>query len=135
MAEVMASLVFQASRRQLLAHLSRKFDAASSHRDQHLERGEPEDDVEERQIDNLLKAIHAADEQVKELEFWSDIKAMATNGESADAASEGQGWGCNWDASGPTGPPASIANVRYTNRGKGVDGKGQEVVDKGKGKA
>ena len=134
----MASFIFQASRRQLLAHLSRKLDAASSHRDQHLKRGEPENDIEERQIDNLLKAIRAADEQVKELEFWSDIKAMAIEGESAGAVSKEQGWGCRWDTRGAAGPPVSIANVRYTDRGKAARGResqGPEAVDKGKGKA
>jgi len=134
----MASFVFQASRRQLLAHLSRKFDAASSHRHQHLERGEPESDKEERQIDYLLKAVRAADDQVQELEFWSDVRAVAAQGESVGGLGEGQGWGCEWGASGPTSPPVSVANVRYAGRGKAVRGwglQGQEKLDKGKGKA
>jgi len=135
MAEIMASFVFQASRRQLLAHLSRKFDAASSHRHQHLERGEPEDDEEERQIDYLLKAVRAADEQVQELEFWSDVKAMAAEGESVGGFGEGRDWGCSWGASGPTSHPVSIANVRYAGQGEAVRGWGQEMDDKGKGKA
>ncbi|KAH0542332.1 hypothetical protein FGG08_003269 [Glutinoglossum americanum] len=141
MPEIMASLVFQASRRQLLAHLSRKFDTVSSHRDQHLERGEPEDDVEQRKIDNLLKAIHAADEQVKELEFWSDVRAMAREGENSGAADDGQGWGCRWgpDAGGPTSLPASRTGSNYTDPGKRAERKrvfqGQETLDKGKGKA
>ena len=134
----MASFVFQASRRQLLAHLSRKFDAVSSHRYQHLEQGEPEGDEEERQIDYLLKAIRAADEQVQELEFWSDVKAMAGEGESVAGFSDGRGWGCRLGASGPTGSPVPIADVRYAGRGKverGLGLQGQEVIDKGKGKA
>ncbi|KAI9769267.1 MAG: hypothetical protein M1840_004396 [Geoglossum simile] len=131
MAEIMASFVFQASRRQLLAHLSRKFDAASSHRCQHLERGEPKGDEEEGQIDYLLKAVRTADEQVQQLEFWSDVKAMAAEGESVGGRGEGQGWGCKWGASGLAGPLVSVANAGR----RGWELQGQEMPDKGKGKA
>ncbi len=73
----MSSFIFQNSRRQILAYLSRIFMETSQHRDEHIERGKPEDDVEKRRIDNLLNAVKAADEQVKRLEYWSDVKDVA----------------------------------------------------------
>jgi hypothetical protein len=103
-----------------------------------LEQGEPEGDKEERQTDYLLKAVRAADEQVQELEYWSDVRAVAAEGESVGGPGEGQAWGCKWGASGPTSPPVSVANVSYAGRGKAVQEwelKGQEKFDKGKGKA
>ncbi|KAH0565193.1 hypothetical protein GP486_001409 [Trichoglossum hirsutum] len=142
MPEIMASFVFQASRRQLLAHLSRKFDVASSHRSQHLERGEPEDDAEKRKVDNLLESIHAADEQVKRLEFWSDVKAMAREGDGIGTADDGRDWSCRRDGpntSGPARPHISSANLEHADRertvDKGRESQAKETLDKGKGKA
>jgi len=91
MPDIMFSFIFQISRRQLLAHLLHVCNAASGHRGEHIERDKPEDDVEKRRIDSLLKAVHAADEQVKGLEYWSDVKNMAQTGEGEGAADQGQG--------------------------------------------
>ena len=45
------------------------------------------------------------DEEVKKLEFWSDVKEMAEQGETKGAIDESQGWNSNkWrglDVSGP----------------------------------
>lgn len=103
---IMSMLVFQNSRRQLLSTLTSTIDAAQSHRDQHKESGELEGEVEKRRIDNLLKAVEAADAQCKKLEYWSDIKRLAEDGEAGTAA-DSQRWGEHWqgiDNSGPEHP-------------------------------
>lgn len=86
MPQIMSSLIFQNSRRQLLAHLLHVCNAASEHRGEHEERHRPEDDGEERRIDSLLKAVNAADEQVKRLEYWSDVKNVAGTGSGKELA-------------------------------------------------
>lgn len=89
MPEIMSSFIFQNSRRQILAYLLATFNAASIHRDEHVERDEPEDEVEKRKIDNLLNAVKAADREVKRLEYWSDVKDVAHTWEAREA---GRGW-------------------------------------------
>jgi hypothetical protein len=71
---IMSMLIFQNSRRQLLATLMDTFDAAEKHRDEHKTEGKPEGEAEARRIDNLLKAVKAADVECKKLEYWSDIR-------------------------------------------------------------
>ncbi|KAI9881456.1 MAG: hypothetical protein M1830_000018 [Pleopsidium flavum] len=90
MPDIMSSFIFQNSRRQLLAHLLYVCNAASEHRVEHVNRHKPEDDVEKRRIDSLLKAVHAAEEQVNGLEYWSDVKEMAEKGERQTGVDEGQ---------------------------------------------
>lgn len=60
----MNQLVFQASRRQLAAQISSVLDK----------------DAENK---NLRKVLEAADEQVKKLEYWSDLKEVTQNGMTA----------------------------------------------------
>ncbi|TKA71531.1 hypothetical protein B0A49_06003 [Cryomyces minteri] len=113
MPTIMTSFIFQNSRRQLLTTLLRTFDAASQHRAAHAQRGSPEDDDEKRAIDNLLNAVRAADEQVRRLEYWSDIRDMARRGETLGAADADAGWGEHeWsglDSSGPASNERSTA--------------------------
>lgn len=102
----MSSFVFQASRRQLLARLQRTFDAASENRRNHREHEDYTNDTEERRYQNLLQAVKAADEQVRRLEYWSDVKELVQEGETEGAVDTAQGWGSEWqgiDASGPAG--------------------------------
>jgi hypothetical protein len=104
MEEIMSLLLYQGSRRHLLSTLLNTFNEATSHRDEHKEREQPEEEAEKRKIDNLLKSVETADEQVKKLEFWSDVKELARKGESKGAVDEGK-WGHDWqglDASGPS---------------------------------
>ncbi|ORY10811.1 hypothetical protein BCR34DRAFT_539059 [Clohesyomyces aquaticus] len=104
---IMAQLVFQNSRRQLLANLMRVFDSAKDHREEHKERGEAEDETEERRINNLLKAVEAAEAECKKLEYWSDIRRLAENGQAGGATDPTSGWDHKWeglDASGPKHP-------------------------------
>ncbi|CAI6333524.1 unnamed protein product [Periconia digitata] len=103
---IMSMLVFQNSRRQLLSTLTATIDAAQSHREQHEETGERESEVEKRRIDNLLKAVEAADAECKKLEYWSDIKRLAEVGEAGTAADD-ERWGKHWqgiDNSAPQHP-------------------------------
>ncbi|KAL1393084.1 hypothetical protein HDK64DRAFT_259319 [Phyllosticta capitalensis] len=75
---IMSLFVFQSSRRQLLSLLLQTCDAASAHRRAHAEDNEPEGPEEARKIDNLLRAVKAADEACRRLEFWSDLQGVAT---------------------------------------------------------
>lgn len=100
-------LVFQNSRRQLLTSLMRTFDSAKEHREEHKKNGEPENEAEERRIDNLLKAVEAADEECKKLEYWSDIRKLAVEGVAGQATDPSYGWDHKWeglDNSGPSHP-------------------------------
>jgi hypothetical protein len=86
MPAIMSLLVFQSSRLQLLASLKHRFSVAAAHRDEHVKRGEPEDEHERKSIDNLLQAVEAADQQCKRLEFWSDFRSVAQDGGVLGAA-------------------------------------------------
>ncbi|KAF2175696.1 hypothetical protein K469DRAFT_609898 [Zopfia rhizophila CBS 207.26] len=104
---IMSMLIFQNSRRQLLANLMRTFDAAKEHREEHKERGEPEDEAEERRINNLLKAVEVADAECKKLEYWSDVRELTESGKAGDATDPRSGWDHQWkglDGSGPSYP-------------------------------
>lgn len=92
----MSSLIFQNSRRQLLSTLMSRFEAAKSHRDAHIASGKPEVPTETRRIDNLMKAIEAADAECKQLEFWSDIKRLTYEGNAGNAMDTEHGWDEKW---------------------------------------
>jgi len=70
--EITSFLVFQTSRRQLLEFLQEAADEARGHREQHQADKMPEDEAEKRRIGNLLNAARALNEQIGELEYWSD---------------------------------------------------------------
>ena len=80
MDEIMGMFMYQTSVRQLLARLQNVFDSTTSHRREHLEQDNPEDDREQRRLDSLLAAMRAADDHVKDLEYWSDVKRVTKNG-------------------------------------------------------
>ncbi|KAI7508765.1 hypothetical protein KC347_g5862 [Hortaea werneckii] len=85
MEEIMQLLMFQSSRRRLLA------DLIGNHKDAHRSRedlkGHTHDDpvvqhkheAAERQAENLHKAVLEAESLVRRLEYWSDVKSMADN--------------------------------------------------------
>ncbi|KAF8252731.1 hypothetical protein K440DRAFT_631671 [Wilcoxina mikolae CBS 423.85] len=89
-----------------------------------------EDDPEarSRKIENLRKAVHTADQEVKKMEFWSDIKDVARRGESVTAED-------GWNDLGISG--ASMGNEKvFGGAGHGGVPEERERVDiKGKGKA
>ncbi|KAK7610689.1 hypothetical protein JOL62DRAFT_109956 [Phyllosticta paracitricarpa] len=74
---IMSLFVFQSSRRQLLSLLLQTCDAASAHRRAHAEDNEPEGPEESRKIDNLLRAVKAANEACRRLEYWSDLQGVS----------------------------------------------------------
>lgn len=122
---IMTMFMYQYSQRQLLAAMLRKVDPRSSdHRDEVDTKGkepasaesdaptmEPSDDtidaLSEQKTDDLNKAIEAADKQIKDFEYWSDIKGMVQSGQSLTAADEEQGWGKGWDGLDKSGPGSS----------------------------
>jgi hypothetical protein len=148
----MRMMVFQASRRQLLAHLvsyTAQYEAGdvptitirpsspgSGSSSQKADVSEPDTIVEckspsedspsirARKIENLKKAAAAADQEVKKMEFWSDVKDIARKGGSVGAEAEQQGWG-DLGISG-----ASMGNEKLF----GGAGNCGEKIDKGKGK-
>ncbi|KAI1118457.1 hypothetical protein F5Y14DRAFT_215161 [Nemania sp. NC0429] len=98
MHEIMAVFVFQTSRKALLSRLTQLHDevAGSAH----------EDIATSSKATNLAAAIKHADEEVRRLEYWSDIKGMAENGEAVRAVDDRNGWDSGWqglDKSGATG--------------------------------
>ncbi|KAJ4306082.1 hypothetical protein N0V88_000878 [Collariella sp. IMI 366227] len=107
MHDIMALFVFQASRRVLLTRLTEVYDKTVAERDR---KGKDAADEElDRRVDNLARAIRHADEEVRRLEYWSDVKGMAEEGDSKGAVDHKQGWSPKWqgvDKSGPAAPPA-----------------------------
>lgn len=102
---IMSMLIFQNSRRQLLSTLMDRFDAAKDHREEHKKEDKPESEAEERRINNLLKAIEAADSECKKLEYWSDIKNLAEDGKAGDATDPSRGWDEKWQGLDGSGAP------------------------------
>lgn len=51
----------------------------------------------EEKAKNLASAIKHADEEVRRLEYWSDVKGMAEGGESGGAVADDKGWQQGWD--------------------------------------
>lgn len=111
MHEIMSLFVFQASRRLLLSRLAEVHDRTAAEQQQQKKKGgkgtaDPELD---RRVENLGAAVEHADEEVRRLEYWSDVKGMAEEGDSKGAVDQGQGWDPAWrgvDQSGPAAPPA-----------------------------
>jgi len=133
MHDIMRLFVFQNGRMQLLATLMRRFDEAKIHRDEHEKRGEEESEAEQKYIDNLLRAVEAADEQCRRLEYWSDIKGVAREGEGVHAGDRDRVWGHDWqgilstDAELPS--PATPAEKSSENISSGdLSGKGSVVT-------
>ncbi|KAI0472887.1 hypothetical protein GGR56DRAFT_587581 [Xylariaceae sp. FL0804] len=109
MHEVLALFVFQASRKLLLSRLVRLHDevaAAAAAAEGSRKGGEkPPSAVDNTKVENLAGAIRHADEEIRRLEFWSDIKDMAESGESAGAVDRSKGWGEGWDGLDMSGAP------------------------------
>lgn len=101
-----------------------KCDAASRHRDSHEKRGEPENPQEKRKIDNLLRAISAADQQVKKLEYWSDQRKIVSEGEAGMAPDSDVGWDHEWEGIDNSGPKSNEVS-KAKEKGKSVE----EVVN------
>ncbi|KAI8624471.1 hypothetical protein F5Y19DRAFT_467810 [Xylariaceae sp. FL1651] len=99
MHEIMSVFVFQASRRLLLARLTQLHDDV-------IKEAHNSKSGATRKAEHLVEAIKHADEEVQRLEYWSDIKEMAENGEAARAIDYQKGWDTGWqglDKSGAKG--------------------------------
>ncbi|KAI0536979.1 hypothetical protein GGR58DRAFT_371206 [Xylaria digitata] len=89
MHEIMAMFIFQTSRQTLLARLTQLHDDATS------KTGKGKS-TETPKAENLAGAIRHADEEVRRLQYWSDIKGMAGNGEAISAVDHHEGWDSGW---------------------------------------
>ncbi|EME46675.1 hypothetical protein DOTSEDRAFT_43144 [Dothistroma septosporum NZE10] len=84
MEDIMRTLVFQSSRKQLLGELidrhgevHQEQERLASHQHDEDDRKQAEHDRATRRAENLHKAVAAADEQVRKLEYWSDVKGIS----------------------------------------------------------
>lgn len=84
MEDIMRTLVFQSSRKQLLSdlidrhgELHKEQERLASHEHDEDNNKQKEHDRSKRRAENLHKAVEAADEQVRKLEYWSDIKGIS----------------------------------------------------------
>ncbi|EGY13332.1 hypothetical protein VD0002_g7779 [Verticillium dahliae] len=99
MHDIMGIFVFQASRRILLSRLTQVYDEMNN-----VDTG---DAAFKTRRNNLGAAIKHADEEVRRLSYWSDVKGVAENGESRGAVDGDEGWSEAWegvDQSGPAQP-------------------------------
>ncbi|GAB7358755.1 hypothetical protein MBLNU230_g3983t1 [Neophaeotheca triangularis] len=109
MGAIMNLFIFQSSRRQLLAELMQNFDTQAQRKEDLATHAHTSDeeaqhahDIAIKRADNLLAAVKAADDQVKELEYWSDIKGMAQQQQTLAEDEEGHGWShSRWAALDP----------------------------------
>ncbi|KAK4230241.1 putative PEX23-like peroxisomal biogenesis factor 23-like protein [Podospora fimiseda] len=105
MHEIMSLFVFQASRRVLLTRLTEISDQATAQKEK--DKGKEVSEEVRRRADNIAEAVKHADEEVRRLEYWSDVKGMAEEGESTGAVDKKKGWDPSWqgvDNSGPSAP-------------------------------
>ncbi|KAH6674132.1 hypothetical protein B0J14DRAFT_589288 [Halenospora varia] len=144
MHEIMGMFIFQASRRLLLTHLHRVFDQASLppagfDGGEDEEKGSPR----KKRIQNLEAALVHADEEVKKLEFWSDVRGMAENGETLGAVDKPQGWDAKkWTGLDDSGPKDVLSKRTLLgiqdckdHEANGNGNRSLAKLDKGKGKA
>lgn len=99
MHEIMSIFIFQASRRLLLSHLMAIYDDTNKE----LEKKPDDADLKERKK-ALQAALTHADEEVRKLAYWSDVKRMAERGESKGAVDCDKGWCEDWEGVDQSGP-------------------------------
>ncbi|ENH67715.1 Meiotically up-regulated protein 65 protein [Fusarium oxysporum f. sp. cubense race 1] len=91
MHEIMSLFVFQQSRRILLSRLMEIHDETTTQM-------KKTNTSELRERNQALKdAVHHADEEVRKLAYWSDVKQMAESGEAKEAVKEDKGWDESWE--------------------------------------
>lgn len=137
MHEIMGMFIFQASRRILLTHIIKIYnEAVEDHKENEG------DEAKKKRLENLEAALKHADEEVKKLEFWSDVKELAEKGHTKGAVDESQGWDSGWAGLDDSGPKDVISNREQPGLGDCTDEKGNGTAiltdkpnGKGKGKA
>jgi hypothetical protein len=110
MHDIMRMFIFQASRRLLLAHLLKIFNEALDAREKSAEVGKEADPPKQPKLNHLAKAVKHAEEEVKKLEFWSDVKNIAESGATKGAVDEAQRWDDKWTGLDRSGPEDVISN-------------------------
>ncbi|KAK6526329.1 hypothetical protein TWF694_004927 [Orbilia ellipsospora] len=133
MPQIMRSMIFQQSRRQLLQNLLETLqNAKDKRRDREQGNGalqeqaeDFDDDEEKRYIDGLGRAVEAGEEEVRKLEFWSDIKQV-----------EYDGYG-GVENSGIHTPNGDDSDYEYANiwkaRGKVINRRKEQMAGKARG--
>jgi hypothetical protein len=110
MSDIMSLFIYQSSRRQLLAELIEHFDKSSARKESlssHMhsdEESKKQHEAAVKQANNLSRAVEAADQQVKHLEYWSDIKSMARHGETLHATDNDRWNSTKWQGLDPASP-------------------------------
>ncbi|KAG0652441.1 Meiotically up-regulated 65 [Hyphodiscus hymeniophilus] len=138
MHDIMGMFIFQASRRLLLSHILKTFNEALDETNTDADK-EP-DHTKRQRLENLEAALESADEEVKRLEFWSDIKDMAERGETKGAADASQGWDKTWTGLDSSAPKDVISDrdLPGTDDCEKGERNGTAILDtkkdKGKGK-
>lgn len=130
MPEIMSLFIYQSSRRQLLADLLHRFDETnkkqqdlSAHKHDDDEKAQQEHEAASKHAENLINAVHAADEQVKKLEFWSDIKVMAQHGDLLEEAEGGQWHRSKFQGlASPISPDAEHPEKSFKSKQKASEG-------------
>lgn len=120
MEEIMGMLIFQSSRRQLLSDLISRHEQLRGEQEDLAEHEhgndlqlQQEHDRKARHASNLRKAIHVAEDQVKKLEYWSDIRGVTSTGDAGQQHIE---------PSFKNKQPASAGTPNLPNgKGKGAD--------------
>ena len=111
MPDIMSTFVYQSSRRHLLAELMQRFDASTKRKESLSDHTHDDEETKRKHdaagshADNLLKAVKAADDQVKKLEYWSDIKSMAQHGQTLHATDNTHWSQTKWQGLDPGAPP------------------------------
>jgi hypothetical protein len=137
MHEIMGMFIFQASRRILLTHIIKIYnEAVEDHKENEG------DEAKKKRLENLEAALKHADEEVKKLEFWSDVKELAEKGHTKGAVDESQGWDSGWAGLDDSGPKDVVSQREQPGLGdcKDEEGNGTAILTdkpngKGKGKA
>lgn len=95
---------------------------------------------DERRLAGLKEAVKAADQEVKKLEFWSDMKDVVRHGQSGGALGEWEDHG--WEGLDNSGPDVMKADIgkrggeeENGEEDKPVSGRNGIRRDKGKGRA
>ena len=81
MPTILDDLVHQSSRRQLQLVLLQGLDAATKARKE-SEGDKDEDGSSKRRVENILKAVHAANVHENDVEYWSDLRSQSTGFEA-----------------------------------------------------
>jgi hypothetical protein len=105
MPKIMSYFFYDSSCRRLLAILTDSIKAAKTHREEHAQRNEPEDDNESRKIESLLQAAKSVDEECKKLQYWSDVRDLAKTGRTVIAEDELPGLDHELKGLDTSGPP------------------------------